>query len=86
MNSGAWEPTMHLLQESENCFFYDIRDQRGHGIENVIWSGRGSNKTWWQAESGDGTHVLMCACLGSGPSHSGQPLCLQVLRTSPGWT
>ena len=42
---GAWGPTTYLLQESENSFFCDIWDQGGHGTENVIWSGRGRNKT-----------------------------------------
>lgn len=61
-------------QESDNCFFSDSWDQGGHSIENVIWSGgRDSNKTWWQAESGEGTHVPMCAGLGSGPGHSDEP-------------
>ncbi|XP_057560576.1 laminin subunit beta-2-like [Hippopotamus amphibius kiboko] len=41
------------LQDSENCFFCDSRDGKGHGIENVIsQSGPGGKKTWWQAESG----------------------------------
>lgn len=97
MKFWNWGPTTYLLpchspwpfpQESENCFFCDSRDQGGHGIENVIWSGgRGSNKTWWQAESGEGTRVPMCSGLGSWPGHADKPLWLQVLRMSPSsWT
>lgn len=55
-----------LPQDSENCFFCDSRGMGGHGIENVIsWSGPDGNKTWWQAESGEGADVNMCVGLGS---------------------
>lgn len=58
-----------LPQESEKCFFCDSWNQGGHGIENVLLSGCGNKKTWWQAKSDEGTHVPMCAGLGSGPGH-----------------
>lgn len=50
-----------LPQDSEKCFFCDSRGRGGHGIENVISrSGPDGNKTWWQAESGEGVVVLIC--------------------------
>lgn len=42
-------------------------DPESHGIENVVsQSGPGGRKTWWQAESGEGACVPMCAGLRSG--------------------
>ncbi|CAD7685206.1 unnamed protein product [Nyctereutes procyonoides] len=40
--------------ESEKCFFCDSWNQGGHGIENVLSSGYGNRKTWWQAKSDEG--------------------------------
>lgn len=56
-----------LLQDSENCCFCDSRDGKSHGIENVVSrSDPDGKKTWWQAESGEGPCVPVCAGLGSG--------------------
>lgn len=78
-----------LLQDSENCCFCDSRDGKSHGIENVVSrSDPDGKKTWWQAESGEGPCVPLCAGLGSGQGLAAeQPLWLQVLRMSPSsWT
>lgn len=75
MKFKSWGLTMHLLpnpspwalpQDSQNCFFCDSRGKGGHGIENVIFqSGPDGNRTWWQAENGEGAGGLVCVGLGS---------------------